>query len=84
MYCGMPTALFSPCFKECLMGGPIVRTGTTPKFWQNYDRIFGEATTKKAAPAKKVAAAKVEKTVKVEKAVAKKSALKKAVSKKKK
>ncbi|MFN5624012.1 MAG: hypothetical protein ACK5DM_08705, partial [Planctomyces sp.] len=24
------------------MSGPIVRTGTTPEFWKNYDRIFGE------------------------------------------
>jgi hypothetical protein len=23
------------------MSGPIVRTGTTPKFWENYDRVFG-------------------------------------------
>jgi hypothetical protein len=24
------------------MSGPIVRTGTTPKFWANYDNIFGD------------------------------------------
>ena len=35
------------------MSGPIVRTGTTPEFWKNYDRIFGE---KKPAAAKKSAA----------------------------
>lgn len=48
------------------MSGPIVRTGTTPKFWENYDKIFGDktetkakkktgkkATKKKAAKAKK-------------------------------
>ena len=23
------------------MGGPIVRTGTTPEFWKNWDRAFG-------------------------------------------
>ena len=23
------------------MSGPIVRTGATPKFWENYDNIFG-------------------------------------------
>jgi hypothetical protein len=23
------------------MSGPIVRTGTTPKFWQNWDQVFG-------------------------------------------
>jgi hypothetical protein len=35
------------------MGGPIVRTGTTPKFWENYDKIFrdkpGTKTKKKTA-----------------------------------
>ena len=42
------------------MSGPIVRTGTTPEFWKNYDNIFGKkktavkkATTAAAAPAKK-------------------------------
>ena len=24
------------------MGGPIVRTGTTPEFWKNWDNIFGD------------------------------------------
>lgn len=24
------------------MSGPIVRTGTTPKFWENYDKVFGD------------------------------------------
>lgn len=24
------------------MSGPIVRTGTTPKFWENYDKVFGK------------------------------------------
>jgi len=28
------------------MSGPIVRTGTTPKFWKNWENIFGD---KKAA-----------------------------------
>jgi hypothetical protein len=23
------------------MSGPIVRTGTTPEFWKNWDRVFG-------------------------------------------
>jgi len=56
------------------MSGPIVRTGTTPEFWKNYDRVFGgakTATTKKAAPAK---AAK--------KTAAPKKAVKKAAKKK--
>ncbi len=46
------------------MSGPIVRTGTTPEFWKNYDNIFGKkkaetpkkaATTAAAKPAKKAA-----------------------------
>ncbi len=36
------------------MSGPIVRTGTTPEFWKNYDAIFGDK--KKAAAPKKVVA----------------------------
>jgi hypothetical protein len=39
------------------MGGPIVRTGTTPEYWQNWDLAFGKkggtkttkAVVKKAA-----------------------------------
>ena len=30
------------------MSGPIVRTGTTPKFWENYDQIFGDKPASKA------------------------------------
>ena len=44
------------------MGGPIVRTGTTPKFWQNWDQVFGEKKT-----AKKSAAKKTKKTAKKKK-----------------
>ncbi len=47
------------------MSGPIVRTGTTPKFWENWDKAFGggdadqKSKGKKAAPkAKKAAKAK--------------------------
>ena len=34
------------------MGGPIVRTGTTPEFWRNWDQVFGDKkkTKKKSAP----------------------------------
>ncbi|MEZ6124731.1 MAG: RNA polymerase subunit sigma [Planctomycetaceae bacterium] len=56
------------------MSGPIVRTGTTPKFWENWDRAFGGAgktdavkksTAKAPASAKKAAAKKsVKKTKK--------------------
>lgn len=58
------------------MSGPIVRTGTTPEFWKNYDNIFGKKTAeapKKTAP---VAAAKP--TKKAAKKAVKKSAKKKA------
>jgi hypothetical protein len=67
------------------MSGPIVRTGTTPEFWKNYERIFGlaTATEKKLAgakPAKKTAAPKAAKKAapkKVAKKAAKKAARKK-------
>jgi hypothetical protein len=44
------------------MSGPIVRTGTTPKFWQNWENVFGnkrsgsgaaKATSAKSPKAKK-------------------------------
>lgn len=59
------------------MSGPIVRTGTTPKYWQNWDNVFaGSAAAKKPKAGKKGKAdsvvAKAEKAVvKAEKAVAK-------------
>ena len=35
------------------MSGPIVRTGTTPKFWENWEQAFGDKKkTKKKAPSK--------------------------------
>lgn len=37
------------------MSGPIVRTGTTPKYWQNWDNIFG---SKKKPAQKKTAESK--------------------------
>jgi hypothetical protein len=39
------------------MGGPIVRTGTTPAFWQNWDKAFakGAGKSKKGAAAKSAA-----------------------------
>jgi hypothetical protein len=55
------------------MGGPIVRTGTTPKFWQNWEKAFGGkksgASAAKPAPAKEAKGAKKGST----KAVAKKA-----------
>lgn len=68
------------------MSGPIVRTGTNPKFWANYDNIFGnksggaKAEKKEAAPAKKATkAAKAEPKAakKAAKKVAKKATKKK-------
>ncbi len=56
------------------MSGPIVRTGTTPKFWENYDNIFG----KKAAPKKATAAAAAAPAKKATKKAAKKATKKKA------
>lgn len=38
------------------MSGPIVRTGTTPKFWENWERAFGGK--KKQSSASKSTAAK--------------------------
>ncbi len=63
------------------MSGPIVRTGTTPEFWKNWDRAFGEkkqASGDKKAP-KKTGKAEASGTAK--KVV--KSAVKKAAKKKK-
>ena len=60
------------------MSGPIVRTGTTPEFWANYDQVFGGKKKKKATKKK---AAKKASTKK--KAVKKKAAKKKAAKKKK-
>lgn len=48
------------------MSGPIVRTGATPEFWENWDKIFGDSdkkkpskkSTKKAPKASKKAARK--------------------------
>jgi hypothetical protein len=38
------------------MSGPIVRTGTTPKFWQNWDQVFGKGGKKSASSGTKTAA----------------------------
>lgn len=58
------------------MSGPIVRTGTTPEFWKNYDNIFGKK--KAEAPKKQAAVAEAKPAKKAVKKVAKKSAKKKA------
>ncbi|MFN7770170.1 MAG: RNA polymerase subunit sigma [Planctomycetaceae bacterium] len=59
------------------MGGPIVRTGTTPEFWSNWDRVFGGKKGAEPAAAKKAAGKKAPKSA------AKKTAPKKAAKKKK-
>ena len=59
------------------MSGPIVRTGTTPKFWQNWDQVFGNKSGKKSVSATtKTAASKTAKSAK--KASTKSAAGKKA------
>ena len=58
------------------MSGPIVRTGTNPKFWSNWDNVFGNKKKGSAKSAEKPAEKKA-----AEPAAAKKSA-KKAAPKK--
>ena len=56
------------------MGGPIIRTGTTPEFWKNWDKAFGAKPS--AGGAKKAAGKKAAKAVKpkaAKKAVASKA-----------
>lgn len=59
------------------MSGPIVRTGTTPEFWKNYERIFGITT----ATEKKIAAATPGKAKAAKKSAAPKKAKKSAKKK---
>jgi hypothetical protein len=61
------------------MSGPIVRTGTNPKFWANYDRVFGKKPKGTAvdAPEKKKAETASAKAAKKPAKKAKKSAKKK-------
>ena len=63
---------------EKLMGGPIVRTGATPEFWANWDKVFGDkkkSNKKRATKATKKTAAK--KTAKKKAATRSKKAKKK-------
>jgi len=46
------------------MSGPIVRTGTNPKFWQNWDQVFGKGGKKSTSGETKSSAAKSTKSVK--------------------
>lgn len=45
------------------MSGPIVRTGTTPEFWKNWDNVFGEKSKTKASKKTDGAVAKAGKKV---------------------
>lgn len=49
------------------MSGPIVRTGTTPKFWENWDKAFGEKKKTKKKPARKTAKKTTKKAKKAKK-----------------
>ncbi len=60
------------------MSGPIVRTGTTPEFWKNWDRAFGD---KKKATGGKTAAVGTKTTEGSSPAKAVKKAPKKAAKK---
>lgn len=63
------------------MSGPIVRTGTTPEFWKNWDKVFGDKTASKG---EEKAAAKGKKAAKkATKKAAKKTSAKKTSAKKK-
>jgi hypothetical protein len=64
------------------MSGPIVRTGTNPKFWNNWDNVFGNKKKGAAKPTgknvtEKKAAAPVAAKKSAKKAAAKKTATKK-------
>ncbi len=51
------------------MSGPIVRTGTTPKFWENWDKAFGggDSTAEKSDKKKSDAKAGKKKSAKKKK-----------------
>ncbi len=59
------------------MSGPIVRTGTTPEFWKNWDQVFGGAAKGKSSAAPKAAKTSAAKKAAVPKKAAKKAATKK-------
>lgn len=70
------------------MSGPIVRTGTNPKFWKNWDNVFGDKAKTGAGKAsggtkKSAASAAAASPKKAVKKAAKKAAAKKKASGKK-
>lgn len=60
------------------MSGPIVRTGTTPKFWQNWDQAFGKKKSGQSMATARGAKTAAPKSAKK----SKKSSAKSAVAKK--
>lgn len=62
------------------MSGPIVRTGTTPKFWQNWDQVFGNKKGTKSNSGEAKSSAKSAKSAK--KASSKSPSTKSVVGKK--
>jgi hypothetical protein len=66
------------------MSGPIVRTGTTPAFWKNWDQAFGgKPAGKKNASGGETKSINAFAAKKAAKKVAKKAAKKAAAKKKK-
>lgn len=58
------------------MSGPIVRTGATPEFWNNWDNVFGKKAKGRAAAAEKEPASKKKAAAKPPRSSAKKIARK--------
>jgi hypothetical protein len=63
------------------MSGPIVRTGTTPEFWKNWDQVFGNKSQNAANEKETTVTTKATKKSAAPKKGAKKS-VKKAAKKK--
>lgn len=63
------------------MGGPIVRTGTTPAFWNNWDKAFGKGKKSKSGAAKEASGTEASKAKKAA-AGAKAATVAKAAAKK--
>jgi len=58
------------------MSGPIVRTGTTPKFWENWENVFGKGKGGAKPAARKTPAAAQKPAKKTTKATPKKGTAK--------
>ena len=64
------------------MSGPIVRTGTTPEFWKNWDQVFGGGAKGKSSASPKATTKTAAKKAAAPKKAAKKSAAPKKAAKK--